>query len=218
MRFPIVIMALVATPLIADVSAAQGKANAQKAKDNAKKDECLMPGLRKGHEALDWVLKHFDSKDCVQTPPPPPPPAPTPDPTPVPAPTPDPTPVPAPAPDPTPAPAPGSTGSISGVVFQDLDWSYMPDPGEPLLAGWTVQVISNGAVVRSTTTGAAGDYSFTGLPFADYIVCVVPMAGFGQVPAPQLDATCANGSGKHTPISGLDGVLWEGVNFGYYAL
>jgi hypothetical protein len=213
MRVPIVILALVATPLIADVSSAQGTANSQKGKVN-KKDECLMPGLRKGHESIEWIFKQLGAKDCNPVPPP----APTPDPTPTPTPDPTPDPTPTPEPTPDPAPAPGTTGSISGVVFLDLDWSYMPDPGEPLLSGWTVQVISNGAVVTSTTTNAAGEYSFTGLAFANYTVCVVPKAGFGQVPNPQLDGTCANGSGRYTPVNGMDGVLWEAVNFGYYDL
>src|SRR5688572_7086560 len=96
MRVPMVILALVATPLIADISA-QGKS----AKP-AKKDECLMPGLRKGHETLNWILKHFDSKGCHM-------PAPEPAPVPAPTPAPAPAPAPAPTPDPTPAPAPEPT-------------------------------------------------------------------------------------------------------------
>ena len=72
MRVPIVILALVAAPFLADVSAAQGKSRSKP----AKKDECLMPGLRKGHDALDWLLKHFD-KGCTPAPVPVPTPPPT---------------------------------------------------------------------------------------------------------------------------------------------
>jgi hypothetical protein len=217
MRVPIVILALVATPFIADVSQAQGTANSNKGKDN-KKDECLMPGLRKGHEAVDWLLKHFDGKDCKPVPPPTPTPTPDPTPTPTPDPTPTPTPDPTPTTTPDPTPAPGTVGAISGVVFADDDWSFMPDPGEALLSGWTVQLISNGTVVKSTTTNANGEYSFTGIVFGDYNVCVVMKPGYSQVPNSQLDATCANGNGRHTPINDRDGVAWEAVNFGYNAI
>ena len=144
MRAPFVILALVATPFITEVSAAQGRAVAGKAH---KKDECSMPGLRKGHELLFWIAKHLD-KDCAA-------PAPTPDP--VPAPTPDPTPAPTPDPvvvpptdtAPAPAPQPAGTGtSVTGTVYIDSDYSTMPNPGEPRLAGWTIQLVSNGTVVQ----------------------------------------------------------------------
>jgi hypothetical protein len=213
MRVPIVILALVATPFIADVSAAQGTANSQKAKEK-KKDECLMPGLRKGHEALDWILKHLDGKNCSQTETPPPAPTPTPDPTPVPDPTP--TPDPTPVPDPTPTPAPDNTlGSFSGTVFEDLDWSFMPNDGEPRLSGWTVQLLSNGAVVKSAATTGTGDFLFSDVPVGSYTLCVVPKAGYAQVPAPQFNATCANGQG-HAVAVNVDSRIWEGMNFGYY--
>jgi hypothetical protein len=69
--------------------------------------------------------------------------------------------------------------------------------------------------VKTATTTGNGEYIFRDIPFGDYNVCVVPMPGFAQVPAPQLDASCPNGAGRHTPISDLVGVAWEGVNFGY---
>jgi hypothetical protein len=212
MRVPIVILALVASPLIADVSA-QGMAN--KAKDNKKKDECLMPGLRKGHDAIDWILKHFDSEGCVQTPPPPPPPpppAPVPDPTPVPVP--DPTPTPTPTPDPTPAPD-NTLGSFSGTVFEDLDWSLMPDSGEPRLSGWTVQLLSNGTVKQSTLTTGNGDFLFKDAPIGTYTICVVPKTGYAQVPDADKTMPCANGLGRKVWVD-ADSRIWEGVNFAYY--
>jgi hypothetical protein len=218
MRAPIVILALIATPFLADVSAAQGTAASKKDKDNKKKDECLMPGLRKGHEAVDWILKHFDGKDCkpAPTPDPTPAPTPTPDPTPAPTPTPDPTPAPAPDPTPAPAPAPGPVGSISGVVFDDNDWSGMPDAGEVLLSGWTVQLLSNGAVVKSTTTNANGEYMFTNVAAGSYLVCTVMKTGYSAVPL-FGNADCPNGRGHAVTIN-IDMVLWEGLMFGYNAI
>jgi hypothetical protein len=215
MRAPIVILALVATPFLADVSQAQAKANGKK-NNGVASNECLLPGLRKGHEALDWILKHFDSKGCEQTPPPPPPPAPTPDPTPVPTPTPTPT----PTPDPTPAPGPQPAGtgtSITGAVYADLDWSFMPDFGEPRLAGWTVQLINNGVVAKSAVTDANGEFKFMDVVAGSFNVCVTPKAPYVQVPSTTFNAACPSGQGYLTTVSTVDiNVMFEGLNFGYY--
>jgi hypothetical protein len=224
MRVPMVILALVATPLIADISAAQGKS----AKP-AKKDECLMPGLRKGHETIDWVLKHFDTKGCqMPAPDPVPVPAPTPTPTPAPAPAPTPTPdpipepTPEPTPEPAPAPAPGGTGvSITGTVFLDLSWDYMPNESEPKLSSWTVQLISatSGSVVQSTSTGGNGMFVFKDVPVGQYRVCVTTKAGFEQYPMPKQTESCPTGLGHFAPVSMLDmNTVQEGVDFPYYDL
>jgi hypothetical protein len=221
MRVPIVILALVATPFVADVSQAQAKVNSQKS-NAASKDECLMPGLRKGHETLDWILKHFDSKGCKPAPAPTPTPTPAPVPAPSTTPTPTPTPAPAPTPDPTPAPAPEPAGtgtSITGTVYVDLDWSYMPDFGEPRLAGWTVQLIRNGVVAKSTVTDANGVFNFMDVVAGEFNVCVTPKAPYVQVPSTTTyNATCPSGqAGYLTTVNTVDiNVMYEGLNFGYY--
>ena len=217
MRAPFVILALVATPFITEVAAAQGKSAAGKAH---KKDECSMPGLRKGHEMLFWIAKHLD-KDCA-APAPTPDPVPTPTPAPTPTPTPDPVVVPptdtAPAPVPAPAPQPGGTGtSVTGVVYIDADWSTMPNPGEELLAGWTVQLVSNGVVVQSTTSDANGVYLFTDLPVGDFLICGPSKAGYISWPAPSQTGACPNGlMGYNVSASMTSKEAWEGLNFGYY--
>ncbi len=213
MRAPFVILALVATPFITEVSAAQGRAVAGKAH---KKDECSMPGLRKGHELLFWIAKHLD-KDCAA-------PAPTPDP--VPAPTPDPTPAPTPDPvvvpptdtAPAPAPQPAGTGtSVTGTVYIDSDYSTMPNPGEPRLAGWTVQLVSNGSVLRSTVSDANGVYTFLDLPAGDFLVCGPATAGYVSLPAPGQKDVCPNGTqGYPVNASSTMPYGWEGLDFGYY--
>ena len=214
MRVPIVILALVATPFIANVSAAQGKNASSQAKS---KDECLMPGLRKGHETLDWIMTHLD-KACT----PAPTPVPTPVPAPTPAPTPSPDPTPAPLPEPTPAPAPApapsdATGvSATGTVFVDYDWSSMPGSDEPALAGWTVQLIKNGAVAMSTTTDATGTFLFKDLRVGDYLVCVTPKAGFAQT-VPPSSLACPSGMGYQVVATLVDAnTVYEGLMFGYY--
>ena len=61
-----------------------------------------------------------------------------------------------------------TTGTVSGVVFNDLDGNGTRDAGEPGLAGVDVQV--NGAVV---TTDGTGVYTATGVPAGTATVAVV---------------------------------------------
>lgn len=209
MRVPIVILALVATPLLADVSAAQGKKLSHKSKD-----ACSKPGLRTGQKSIDWILKHFD-KACV--------PAPTPAPAPEPAPAPTPEPVvnvdsatPAPTPEPAPVPAPNATGTaITGTVYIDLNWSNVPNPDEPRLAGWTVQLVLDGAVAKSVSTDANGVFRFSDVVVGNYAVCVTPKTNFVQI-SPRGTA-CPSGMGYSASVTMYDlNVVFEGLDFGYY--
>ncbi len=71
--------------------------------------------------------------------------------------------------------APGSTGSIYGTVFNDVNVNGKLDAGEHGLAGRTVFLNIDGTGVAdsnnpSTTTDASGNYSFTGLAPGSYTV------------------------------------------------
>ncbi len=56
-----------------------------------------------------------------------------------------------------------NAGTLSGVVFADLDRDGVRDTGEPGIAGATVVVRQvDGALNRQVTTDAAGSYQFTG--------------------------------------------------------
>jgi hypothetical protein len=77
---------------------------------------------------------------------------------------------------------PDTSGSIGGVKFEDLDGSGIQDPGEPGLAGWTINL--TGPVVRTTVTGPGGTYSFTGLPAGKYIISEVLQPGWTQTAPP----------------------------------
>ena len=71
--------------------------------------------------------------------------------------------------------APGSTGSIYGTVFNDVNLNGKLDAGEQGLAGRTVFLNLDGTGVAdsnnaSTTTDASGNYSFTGLAPGSYTV------------------------------------------------
>ncbi|MBI2824818.1 MAG: carboxypeptidase regulatory-like domain-containing protein [Planctomycetia bacterium] len=59
--------------------------------------------------------------------------------------------------------------SISGRVFVDRNGECVFQPGETLLSGVTIQLLDPGGnVIATTTTNAAGQYSFTGLPPGTY--------------------------------------------------
>ena len=53
---------------------------------------------------------------------------------------------------------------IGNRVFTDADRDGVQDAGEPGLAGVTVQLVLNGAVVKTATTNAAGQYLFGNVP------------------------------------------------------
>lgn len=69
-------------------------------------------------------------------------------------------------------------GSISGVVFNDLNRNGTQDSGEPGLVGWTVTATES--VVDSTTTDATGHFQITNVSSGTWVVRVVPPVGWAQ--------------------------------------
>ncbi len=74
-------------------------------------------------------------------------------------------------------------GSISGTVCEDANGDGVCDAVEPPLAGVTVELrdASTGALLRTTTTDANGDYRFPNLPVGSYRVVEVDPAGYTSV-------------------------------------
>src|SRR4051794_38459051 len=54
------------------------------------------------------------------------------------------------------APKPEPVPSVSGTKYEDINANGVRDTGELGLAGWTIRLLYNGAVVASTTTGGDG--------------------------------------------------------------
>lgn len=79
---------------------------------------------------------------------------------------------------------------ISGVKYEDLNANGVRDPGDPGLAGWTIELFYEGKFVESTTTAANGSYSFQlnadTLPIGEgtYTLQEVPQSGWTQSEAP----------------------------------
>jgi uncharacterized repeat protein (TIGR01451 family) len=71
-------------------------------------------------------------------------------------------------------------GTIGDTVFNDLDGDGVQDAGEPGIGGVTLTLTGTDAngqpVTQTTTTNAAGNYSFTTLP-GTYTVTATPPAG-----------------------------------------
>lgn len=71
-------------------------------------------------------------------------------------------------------------GTIGDLVFNDLDGDGTQDPGEPGIGGVTLTLTGTDAngqpVTQTTTTNAAGNYSFTTLP-GTYTVTATPPTG-----------------------------------------
>ncbi len=76
--------------------------------------------------------------------------------------------------------------SLGDRVWNDLDQNGVQDPGEPGVAGVTVQLKdSDGDVILETTTNSDGNYSFEGLEPGDYSVNFVLPNGFQASPQDQ---------------------------------
>lgn len=71
-------------------------------------------------------------------------------------------------------------GKISGLKFSDVNRNGVKDAGEPVLGGWTINLLdSKGNVIATTTTAAAdGTYSFPNLADGTYTVEEVQQLGW----------------------------------------
>ncbi len=96
--------------------------------------------------------------------------------------------------------------NITGQVFNDLDGNSLKGPGEPGLAGWTLDLLnSSGAVIGTAITDNNGNYSFDGV--APGTLSVAEVAQPGWVQTEPLFPTVYTFTGKA-------GVNLNGLNFG----
>jgi len=70
--------------------------------------------------------------------------------------------------------------TISGVKFHDVDADGVREVGEEGLEGWTIKLWKDGTCVQTTTTGSAGDYTFTVNEAGHYNVTEVLKSGWMQ--------------------------------------
>ncbi|MEL7060841.1 MAG: SdrD B-like domain-containing protein, partial [Acidobacteriota bacterium] len=104
----------------------------------------------------------------------------------------------------------GTLGSIGDTVFLDRDGDGTQDPGEPGIAGVTLDLIdSNGVRIASTVTAADGTYDFQGLQAGDYTVDVTDTAGV------LVGLNLSAGSDPTSTISLAAGQDFDLADFGY---
>jgi len=104
------------------------------------------------------------------------------------------------------------TSSLGDRVWQDRDGNGVQDPGEPGLAGVTIELRSaiDTSLLTSTLTDSDGAYSFTGLAAGDYLVVVLAPAGY----LPTYDFDGVGTSNQAQILLGVDEARTD-VDFGY---
>ena len=108
----------------------------------------------------------------------------------------------------------GYQGSIGDRLWQDTNGNGVQDGGEPGLAGVTVELRDgSNALVATTVTDAAGNYTFTDLGPDTYTVSVVP-AGLGAVNIPTFDRDGIASANVATVALAADQVVTD-ADFGY---
>ncbi len=85
--------------------------------------------------------------------------------------------------------------TVGGEIFADLKDDGTLDPGDPGLAGWTVNLLSAGNIVATTIADTDGDYSLTGVGPGTYGVAEVLRPGYAQTAPASGGLTVTTSSG-----------------------
>ena len=89
-------------------------------------------------------------------------------------------------------------GSVSGIVFNDINNNGQQDTGEINLEGWTLQLSQTGQPAKAITTDAAGAYTFGDLCDGNYTLALVPKSGWEQTSPTSPNTISVNLSGGAT--------------------
>jgi hypothetical protein len=116
--------------------------------------------------------------------------------------------------------------SLGDFVWNDLNADGIQDAGEPGIENVTVNLLTNGTIIASTTTDVNGAYAFTNLPPWDYRVQVVPPTGWQISPQDAgaddtVDSDIDTGTGLTdtiTLVSGQDDPTWDAGLYQYARL
>jgi hypothetical protein len=116
------------------------------------------------------------------------------------------------------APIVPPSGQIGDFVWSDTNGNGIQDAGELGIAGQTVTLSPVGGVVATTTTGAYGEYLFSGLAAGCYTVTVGTPTG--MMPSPTgagTAATDSNGSPAEVCLA-TDASVDLTIDFGFVAV
>ncbi len=106
--------------------------------------------------------------------------------------------------------SPSATGTIGDFVWYDTNGNGIQDGGEPGIPGVAISLTNSVGSVVTTTTNAAGIYTFTNLMTGAYTVTV----GSGT----PVSATATSGAGSQSspyPVSLTTGQVITNADFGY---
>ena len=110
----------------------------------------------------------------------------------------------------------GITYALGNYVWNDLDGDGVQEPGEPGIAGVTVELLDAvGNIIASTITDAAGLYNFSGLINGSYTVLFTSPVGYTATltNAGGNDALDSDGSSVAVTINNADNFT---IDAGYY--
>ncbi|MCZ7591066.1 MAG: carboxypeptidase regulatory-like domain-containing protein [Kiritimatiellae bacterium] len=110
--------------------------------------------------------------------------------------------------------------SLGDFVWNDLNADGIQDAGEPGFTNVTVNLLSNGVVIATTTTDVNGAYSFTNLYPGTYEVEFLPPAGTTFSPQDEggddtIDSD-ANSTGRTDPVTLISGENNPTLDAGLY--
>jgi hypothetical protein len=114
--------------------------------------------------------------------------------------------------------------SIGDRVWDDLNANGLQDPGEPGIAGATVQLLDEfGAVIATTTTDANGDYLFNNLDPGTYSVRAPMPAGYDVLVPKYVGSDTAADSNLNPDFTSDQVTVVSGehnmtIDAGFYAL
>ncbi len=94
-------------------------------------------------------------------------------------------------------------GRIGGEVFEDLDLDGAHDAGEAGIAGWTVELVREGVVVESATSGADGTYDFADVGFGEYVVREAPQSAWMPTVSESSTVTVVPGAQLHVEFGNV---------------
>jgi hypothetical protein len=215
MRVRIVSLVLIATPFLADVSAAQGSKSGNQRNDsnswqwldrledrwNSWKQAKKCDKNDRKHERDNRGRDRKDERCEVATTPSTPSPAPSPAPS-------------TPPTAPVPPMPPAQTGAeIRGTLYSDLNFNGARDAGEPALVGWAVELEGTSMTV---VTDADGSFAISGVPVGSYFLCATAQAGWSQI-MPSRGEICASGNRSFLidVLADAPNAQFFGRDFGY---
>ncbi|MEM0046622.1 MAG: SdrD B-like domain-containing protein [Fervidicoccaceae archaeon] len=88
-------------------------------------------------------------------------------------------------------------GSLSGYVYHDANENQIYDPIEDPLQGIALQLLNSAnALIATTVTNSLGFYSFGNLPSGNYIIKVMPPAGYTNTTYTEIVVSLSSGENK----------------------